>query len=72
MSDQRELKLARLLVTYSVDLQKGESCLINAVDIPVTMTEALIKAVYEVGGYPVVNVWSQRLERAMCQSASQP
>ena len=71
MADQRELKLARLLVTYSVKLQKGESCLINAVDIPVTMTEALIQAVYEVGGYPVANVWSQRLERAMCQSANQ-
>jgi aminopeptidase len=70
MSDQREQKLAKLLVTYSVDLKKGESCLINAVDVPVSMTEALIKEVYAAGGYPVVNVWSQRLERAMTEGAS--
>ncbi|HCU29559.1 MAG TPA: aminopeptidase, partial [Sphaerochaeta sp.] len=37
MADPREQKLAELLVTYSVQLQRGESCLINAVDIPTTM-----------------------------------
>ncbi len=72
MADQRERKLAKLLVEYSVELQKGESCLINAVDIPTSMTEALIAAVYEAGAYPLVNVWNQRLERAMVQSASEP
>jgi aminopeptidase len=70
MADPREQKLAELLVTYSVQLQRGESCLINAVDIPTTMTEALIKAVYKAGGYPVVNLWNQRLERAMCEYAT--
>ena len=37
MADQREQKLAKLLVEYSVALQKGESCLINAVDIPTSI-----------------------------------
>lgn len=71
MADERQKKLAKLLVEYSVRLQKGESCLINAVDVPVSMTEALVKAVYEVGGYPVVNLWNQRLERAMSEDASE-
>lgn len=70
MADPREEKLAKLLVEYSVKLQKGESCLINAVDVPTSMTEALIKAVYDAGGYPVVNIWNQRIERAMVENAS--
>ncbi len=70
MADPREEKLAKLLVEYSVKLQKGESCLINAVDVPTSMTEALIKAVYDAGGYPVVNLWNQRIERAMVEHAS--
>lgn len=70
MADPREEKLAKLLVQHSVQLQKGESCLINAVDIPITMTEALVRAVYDAGGYPVVNLWNQRLERVMCEQAT--
>lgn len=70
MSDSREVKLAKLLVEYSVELKKGEKCLINATDVPVSMVEELIKAVYAVGGYPVVNIWSQRIERAMAEGAS--
>ncbi len=70
MADPREQKLAELLVDYSVNLQNGESCLINAVDVPTSMTEALVKAVYNRGGYPVVNLWNQRLERAMVQDAN--
>ncbi|WP_332446212.1 aminopeptidase [Sphaerochaeta sp.] len=71
MADPREQKLAKLLVNYSVKLQKGESCLINAVDVPITMTEALVQAVYEAGGYPVVNLWQARLERAISEGATE-
>lgn len=70
MSNSRERKLAKLLVDYSVELKKGEKCLINAVDVPTSMVEELVKAIYEAGGYPIVNVWSERLERAMVQDAS--
>lgn len=71
MADVREQRLAKLLVEYSVKLQKGETCLINAVDVPNSMSEALIKAVYAAGGYPVVNLWNQRIERAMLEEATQ-
>lgn len=71
MSDNREKKLAELLVNFSVSLKKGENCLINAVDVPVSMTEELIAAVYKAGGNPVVNVWSERIERAIAQGATE-
>ena len=70
MQDPRERDLARLLVNFSVELQKGESCLINAVDVPVTMVEELVAAVYAAGGYPQVNMTSIRVERAMAASCS--
>ena len=71
MRDIRERKLADLLVTYSIELQAGESCLINAVDVPLEMVEELVAAVYRAGGYPVVNIDSQRLERAMTAGATE-
>ncbi len=70
MSDSRERELARLLVQYSVDLQPGENCLINATDVPVSMIEQLIEAVYEAKGYPHVHSTSVRLERALIAQAS--
>jgi hypothetical protein len=51
-------------------LKPGEKCLINAVDVPTSMTEALIGAVYQAGAYPLVNVWSERIERAMAVGAT--
>ncbi|MDD4010940.1 MAG: aminopeptidase [Sphaerochaetaceae bacterium] len=71
MKDPREAKLAELLVKYSCHLEKGESCLINAVDIPDTMTAELVKAIYDAGGFPLVNKWSNYLERAMTEGATE-
>ncbi|HCG64499.1 MAG: aminopeptidase [Spirochaetes bacterium GWC2_52_13] len=70
MTDPRERELARLLVRFSVDLQPGENCLINAVDVPLPMVEELVAAVYEVGGNPQVNLTSIRIERAMAAGAT--
>ena len=71
MADEREVKLANLLVEHSVRLKAGESCLINAVDVPSSMVEALVNAIYDKGAYPIVNLWNQRLERAMVERASE-
>ncbi len=70
MNDIRERKLAELLVEYSVDLQKGERCLINAVDVPSSMVEELIAAVYRRGGYPEVNYTSITIERALIEGGN--
>ncbi len=65
MKDPRHQKLAELLVQYSVSLQKGESCLIQAVDTPVEMVEALVEAVYAEGGYPQVSLMQERLHKTL-------
>ncbi len=70
MADSREKKLAQVLVEHSLALKKGESCMIDATDVPSSMVEELIRAVYEKGAYPVVNLWSARIERAMTEGAT--
>lgn len=69
MRDERDKRLARLLVNYSIGLKKGESCLINAVDVPVEVVEYLIEAVYEAGGYPQVNYTTARIERELIKGS---
>ena len=71
MADLREERLAALLVEHSVRLEAGESCLINAVDVPTTMVEALVNAVYDKGAYPIVNLWNQRIQRAVVERATE-
>ncbi|MGI6433606.1 MAG: aminopeptidase [Sphaerochaetaceae bacterium] len=71
MSSLKEQELARLLVTYSVELQKGENCLINAMDVPPSMIEHLIEAVYEAGGNPLVNMSTIGIERALIGDSTQ-
>ena len=55
MSDAREKKLAELLVNHSLKLKKGESCLIDATDVPVSMVEELVAAVYSKGAHKKVD-----------------
>ncbi|MDD2407143.1 MAG: aminopeptidase, partial [Sphaerochaetaceae bacterium] len=55
---------------YSVDIKPRENCLIQAIDVPVTMVEELVAAVYEAGGYPQVSLGSIRIERAMAAGCS--
>lgn len=71
MSDPRERDLARLLVRFSVNLQEGETCLINAVDVPESMVEELVQAVYEAKGHPQVNMTTVRIERALAEGGSE-
>ncbi len=71
MGDTRERKLAQLLVRYSVNLQPKERCLIQAIDVPESMVEQLVHAVYEAGGFPEVSMTTIRIERAMVQGSSE-
>lgn len=70
MSDPRERELAKLLVRFSVNLQPGENCLINAVDVPESIVEELVQAVYEAKGNPQVNMTTVRIERALAAGAT--
>ena len=59
--DPRYQKLADLLVRHSTKLEKGEHVLIEAFDIPVEMTSALIRAARAVGAHPHVAERSNRI-----------
>ena len=65
MKDPRMEKLAKLLVNYSCKVQKGEKVLIESFDAPIEMVECLIKEVYAAGGYPFLQLNSNKLRRAL-------
>ncbi|MDX9780573.1 MAG: aminopeptidase [bacterium] len=69
MYDQREKKLAELLVSYSTNVQKGENVLIEAIDIPESFVKLLIKSVREHGGNPFVTLKSNAVQRELYRGA---
>lgn len=70
MKDARYVDLANLLVSHSCDLQKGEKVLIECFDIPPEMTVELIRAIAKAGALPFVQTYSQTVQRALIQSAT--
>ena len=63
MQDSRITKLAKGLINYSVELKKGEKCLIEAFDIDNALVKALVDEVYAVGGYPFVWIRDNQVNR---------
>ncbi|MBE5743547.1 MAG: aminopeptidase [Clostridiales bacterium] len=63
MTDCRIEKLAKGLINYSVELKKGEKCLIEAYDIDNALVKALVKEVYNAGGYPFVWIRDNQVNR---------
>src|SRR5437588_3387284 len=70
MHDARFDKLAKLLVEYSIRLQRNETVLIEAFDIPAEMTVALIRAARKAGGIPLAQTYHTRVNRALALEAS--
>ena len=70
MHDDRFEKLAKLLVECSIRLKRNETVLIEAFDIPVEMTIALIRAVRKAGGVPFAQTYYTRVNRALALEAS--
>jgi len=56
MTDPRYTKLAKLLVEYSTQLQKGDRVLIDAIDIPDDFTVELMRVARRAGATPLVEV----------------
>jgi aminopeptidase len=69
MSDPRFLQLARALTRFSTRLQPGDRLLIDAYDIPVDMTVALIRAAREAGALPFVQINQNRVARELLAGA---
>ncbi|GBE29677.1 MAG TPA: aminopeptidase [Bacteroidetes bacterium] len=70
MHDARHDKLANLLVNYSCEVQPGEKVLIECYDTPIEFIDAIVKAVYAAGGYPLLELKYNRLLRTMLKGAS--
>jgi len=63
MTDPRYTKLARLLVTYSCELQKGERILLDMIDVPDEFTVELMREARRAGATPLVEVRHSRVSR---------
>ena len=61
--DKRINKLAKGLVNFSCDVQKGEKVLIQAVGIDYQLVAQLVKEVYAAGAYPFVTLTDLRIKR---------
>jgi aminopeptidase len=71
MTDERVKKLARNLVNYSCNLQKGEKVLIEAYDIDTPLVEELIKEAYAVGALPLVRVQNSKITSALLMGTNE-
>ena len=71
MRDPRIETLAKNLIHYSVDLQKGENVLIENYGLEKGLVTALIKAAYEAGGIPFVSIKDASVERALLMGATE-
>lgn len=64
-------ELAKVLIRYSTDLKKGEKILIEAIDAPNEMIQAIIKEVHKVKGIPLVDLKSLDVMREIYMGASE-
>ncbi|MCB9138718.1 MAG: aminopeptidase [Caldilineaceae bacterium] len=71
MPDPRAVKLADILVNYSVSVQPGDWVLISANVDAMPVTEEVIRAVAKAGGRPTINLRSGDLEAAWAQTADE-
>lgn len=70
MIDVRLIKLCKSLVSYSMNVQKGEKVLIENFDCPTELSTQLIKEVYAAGGIPYHITRSAQVQRALLKNAT--
>jgi len=71
MHDPRIDQLARQLVRYSTNVKKGEKVLLDIYDAPNSIAIALIRAVVEAKGVPVVKLHDTVVTRELMMHASE-
>ncbi len=69
--DPRVEKLAELLVTYSLRLERGETVLIEDRGIASELDTALVREVYRVGAHPLLSLTDPRTERTLLLGLTQ-
>jgi len=63
MTDPRYTKLAKLLVSYSTRVKKGEHVLLDMMEVPDEMSVELMRAVRAAGGIPLIDLRHARVTR---------
>jgi aminopeptidase len=71
MRDPRIQTLARNLINYSVNLQKGEKLLIENFGIQKELVSALVEEAYEAGGLPFVSLKEHEINRSLLIGADE-
>ncbi|CEG28237.1 aminopeptidase [Bacillus sp. B-jedd] len=71
MKNPRISTLAKNLINYSVQLQKGEKVLIENFGLQRELVAALVKEAYEAGGYPFVLLKDHQVDRALLMGAKE-
>ena len=70
--DPRTQQLARNLISYSSDLQPGESILIEVFDEALPLTKVLVEETYRVGGVPFLSLKNKQHQRALIAGSTIP
>jgi aminopeptidase len=65
MPDPRLTKFAQVLVNHSCKVKKGDIVLIETFDVPLEVHLALIEEVFQAGGTPLIEMKSNRIQRAL-------
>lgn len=71
MKDPRITLLAKNLINYSVNLQKGEKVLIENFGIQTELVTALVQEAYAAGGFPFVSLKDHQVDRALLMGAKE-
>ncbi|MGP7818415.1 aminopeptidase [Niallia sp. 01092] len=71
MKDPRIEQLAKNLIQYSIQLQKGEKVLIENFGLQKELVKALVKEAYAVGGYPFVSLKDNEVNRSLLLGAQE-
>ncbi|MEQ1840538.1 MAG: aminopeptidase, partial [Verrucomicrobiales bacterium] len=71
MHDPRIDQLARQLVRYSTQTQKGENVLIELFDVPEEVGIALVREVRAVKATPFINIQQAKISREMAMGATE-
>src|SRR5258708_5163896 len=71
MTDLRYTKLAKLLVSYSTALKKGDRILLDMIDVPDEFTIELVRAVRVAGAIPFVETRHTRVGREMVRGTNE-
>ncbi|KHF39660.1 aminopeptidase [Halalkalibacter okhensis] len=69
MRDPRIQTLAKNLITYSVELQKGEKVLIENFGLQRELVTALVQEAYQAGGFPFVLLKDHQVDRSLLMGA---